>query len=94
MIENTAGPGTGSSKDEEEMEEAEEEGEIVLEGSVLGDEDELEAVARELEEADRGDLPEKEDPEGAPRKGASREGMDNFRQWLLRKQDDPGEDKP
>jgi tetratricopeptide (TPR) repeat protein len=84
MIENTAGPGTGSPEDEEE---------IVLEGSVLGDEDELEAVARELEEADRGDLPEKEDPEGAPRKGAAREGMDNFRQWLQGKQDDPGEDE-
>jgi tetratricopeptide (TPR) repeat protein len=94
MIENTAGPGIGSPEDEEEREEAEEEGEIVLEGSVLGDEDELEAVARELEEADRRDLPEKDDTEGAPRKGAAREGMDNFRQWLLRKQDDPGEDKP
>jgi tetratricopeptide (TPR) repeat protein len=93
MIENTAGPGTGSPEDEEEMEEAEDEEEIVLEGSVLGDEDELEAVARELEEADRGNLPEKEDPEGAPRKGAAREGMDNFRQWLQGKQDDPGEDE-
>jgi tetratricopeptide (TPR) repeat protein len=92
MIENTAGPGTGFPEGEDETEEAEE-GELVLEGSVLGDEDELEAAARELEEADRRDLPEEDGPEGAPHKGAAREGMDNFRQWLQGMQDDPEEDK-
>lgn len=97
MIENTVGPGTGSpedeDEDEEEVEEAVEEEEVVPEGSVLGDEDELEAVARELEEADQKDLSEKEDPEGEPREGAAREGMDNFRQWLQGMQDDPEDDK-
>ncbi len=100
MIENTAGPGIGSAGDEDEDEdEAEEaadvpeEDELVIEGSVLGDEDELEAVARELEEADRGDLLENEAPEDEPHEGAAREGMDNFRRWLQGMHDDPGNDK-
>ena len=61
MIENTAGPGTGSPDSEKEEAPVEDEGDddgIVREGSVPGDEDELEAVARELEEADRKDSTE------------------------------------
>jgi tetratricopeptide (TPR) repeat protein len=97
MADNTSGPGTGpeeDGKEEEEEEEAEEEEERPLpEGSVLGDEDELEAVARELEEADRAGADDKEPDDGGPKEGAAREGMDNFRQWLQRMQDDPGDDK-
>lgn len=92
MIENTAGTGTGSPGGEEEEAPMEEEGDddgIVREGSVLGDEDELEAVARELEEADRKDSTEERPSEGAPREGAAREGMDNFRKWLQRMKDGP-----
>ena len=64
------------------------------EGSVLGDEDELEAVARELEEADRKDSTEEKPSEEAPGEEApgeedEREGMDNFRNWLKGMQDDP-----
>lgn len=93
MLENTAGPGTGSSEtEEEEALEADDEG-MVPDGSVLGDEDELEAVARELEEADRRSVPEEKNTVEEPHKGAAREGMDNFRQWLQRMHDDPGEDK-
>jgi len=96
MLENTAGSGTGSPEEavEEEEEEQEQEGDVrVPDGPVLGDEDELEAVARELEEADRRDAPEEEPSDGAPLKGAAREGMDNFRQWLQGIQDDPEDDK-
>ena len=106
MLENTSGPGTGSPDTEEEEEqeaEVEEEDEAEVEkeddgpmpdGSVLGDEDELEAVARELDEADRKETSEEEpSDDGGPRKGAAREGMDSFTQWLKRMQDDPGDDK-
>ncbi len=94
MLENTAGPGTSSPEETSEQEVDEKEGDVrVPDGSVLGDEDELEAVARELEEADRRDTPEEEPSDGAPRKGAAREGMDNFRQWLQGIQDDPEDDK-
>ncbi len=94
MLENTAGPGTGSPEEAVEKEEEEQEGDVrVSDGSVLGDEDEIEAAARELEEADRRDTPEEEPSDGAPRRGAAREGMDNFRQWLQGIQDDPGDDK-
>ena len=93
MVENTAGLGIGSPGEEDEVEEVEEEEEKVSGGSVLGDEDELEAVARELEDADRRDVPEEEDPEGASHKGAAREGMDNFRQWLEGMKDAPEDDK-
>lgn len=91
MIENTAGLGTGSPGSEEEeapMKEEEDDDGIEREGSVLGDEDELEAVARELEEADRRDSTEEKPSEGVPRGGATREGMDNFRKWLEKTQDD------
>ena len=91
MIENTAGPGTGSpdgEEDEKPMEDEEDDDGIVREGSVLGDEDELEAVARELEEADRRDSTEEEPSEETPPEGGAREGMDNFRRWLKGKQDD------
>ena len=60
---------------------------------MLGDENELEAVARELEEADRRGSEEEEPDGAAPKRGAAREGMDNFREWLQRMQQDPGEDK-
>ena len=98
MLENTSGPGTGSpDTEEEEEQEAEVEKEDdgpMPDGSVLGDEDELEAVARELDEADRKETSEEEpSDDGGPRKGAAREGMDNFTQWLKRMQDDPGDDK-
>ncbi len=92
MIENTAGPGTGSPGGEEEEAPLGEEGDddgIVREGSVLGDEDELEAVARELEETDRRDSTEEKPSEGAPREGVAREGMGNFRKWLQGIKDDP-----
>ena len=98
MLENTSGPGTGSPDPEEEEEreaEVEEEDDgPTPDGSVLGDEDELEAAARELEEADRIETSGEEpsDDEG-PRKGVAREGMDSFTQWLKRMQDDPGDDK-
>lgn len=100
MLENTVGPGTGSleseededDEDEESADEDEDEGRAP-DGSVLGDEEELEAVARELEEADRRDAPEDSPDDDEPHKGAAREGMDNFRQWLQRMHDDPGEDK-
>jgi tetratricopeptide (TPR) repeat protein len=91
MAENTAGPGTGSPDEgdgEEEPAEVDEEAGIAREGSVLGDEDELEAVARELEEADRRDSGEGTPPDEEPRRGAAREGMENFRKWLERAQDD------
>ena len=90
MIENTAGPGTGFPERDEEapIEDEEDDKGVVREGSVLGDEDELEAVARELEKADRGDSDEEIPSDGAPRKGAAREGMDNFRKWLQRAQED------
>ena len=97
MLENTVGPGIDSSDSEEEQEEDPEEEDDAEgrfpDGSVLGDEDELEAVARELEEADRRNVPEEESVDGEPHKGAAREGMDNFRQWIQRMHDDPGEDK-
>jgi tetratricopeptide (TPR) repeat protein len=96
MMENTAGPGTGSSRggDGESQPEDEDEEEMPLRaGSVLGDEDELEAVARELEEADRNGVDEEEPDGGGPRHGAAREGMDNFREWLQRMQQDSGDDK-
>lgn len=95
MIENTAGPGTGSPEagEEEIVEEPVEEGEDddgdLRKGSVLGDEDELEAVARELEKADRGETTEEEPSGGAPHRGAAREGMDNFRKWIQGMHDDP-----
>ena len=98
MLENTSGPGTGSpdpeEKEEREAEVEEEDDGPTPDGSVLGDEDELEAAARELEEADRIETSGEEpsDDEG-PRKGAAREGMDSFTQWLKRMQDDPGDDK-
>ena len=97
MVENTSGPGIGSPEDEEEEEdpeEVEEEEEIAREGSVLGDEEELEKVARELEEADRRDTPEEEPAKkGKPDKVEAPEGMDNFRQWLDRMKDDSGDGK-
>ena len=96
MIENTAGPGTGSPGSEEEeapMGEEEKDDGIVREGSVLGDEDELEAVARELEEADRRDSKEETPSDGSPRRRAAREGMENFREWLQKAQDDSGTDE-
>lgn len=70
-----------------------------LSGSLLGDEDELEQVARELEEADRSSGPEEDAQEAAETAGepdrvtgAAREGMDNFRKWLERMQkSDEGE---
>lgn len=96
MIENTAGPGTGSPESEEEeapVGEEEEDDGIVREGSVLGDEDELEAVARELEEADRNDSKEETPSDGSPRRGAAQEGMENFRKWLQGAQDDSGTDE-
>lgn len=91
MIENTAGPGTGSPDGEEEEPMEDEGGDdgIVREGSVLGDEDELEEVARELEEADRKDSTEEKPSEKAPGEETAREGMDNFRKWLKGMQDDP-----
>ena len=94
MIENTAGPGTGSPDGEEEEEPMEDEGDddgIVREGSVLGDEDELEAVAKELEEADRKDSTEEKPSEEEPGEEDAREGMDNFRNWLKKMKDDPME---
>jgi tetratricopeptide (TPR) repeat protein len=96
MIENTAGTGTGSPGSEEEeapVGEKEEDDGVVREGSVLGDEDELEAVARELEEADRRDSKEETPSDGSPRRGAAREGMENFRKWLQQAQDDSGTDE-
>jgi tetratricopeptide (TPR) repeat protein len=101
MIDNTAGPGIGSpaEEDEEDGEDGdepageEEEEETVREGSVLGDEDELEMVARELEEADRRDIKEEEPSGDKPREGTAREGMDNFRKWLQRMHDDPGDEE-
>jgi len=95
MIENTSGPGIGPGRGRDGYgeDEADEDEEILREGSVLGDEDELEAVARELEEADMKDNGEK-GPSGAePREGAAREGMDNFRKWLQRMHDDPKDGK-
>ncbi len=87
MIENTSGPGTGSRHEENE------EKEVQRDGSVLGDEDELEAVARELDEADRRGNQEKESSGKGPDEGAAREGMDNFRKWLQRMHEDPKDGK-
>ncbi len=99
LLENTSGPGTGAPEHEEEEDDEpeieEEDGEAgpIPDGSVLGDEDDLERVARELEEADRRETPEEEASDGGPRKGAAREGMDSFTQWLKKMQDDPEDDK-
>lgn len=100
MLENTSGPGGTPETEEKEPEadEDEEDADVdegpIPDGSVLGDEEELEAVARELEEADRRDTPgEEPSDDGGPREGAAREGMDNFTQWLKRMQDDPEEEK-
>jgi tetratricopeptide (TPR) repeat protein len=108
---STAGRGTGAPSREqgEDREDAgpppaEEESQFEEEtfsGSVLGDEDELEQVARELEEADR-DIDTLEEgaqaaetpPEPDKVTGAAREGMDNFRKWLEKMhQSETGEDQ-
>jgi tetratricopeptide (TPR) repeat protein len=96
MIENTAGPGTGSpvsGEEEKEVEEEVDEG-VIREGSVLGDEEELEAVARELEEAERRDSKEEKTSGEFHRSDAAREGMENFRKWLQKTQDDSETGKP
>jgi len=95
MIENTSGPGTGPRRgDDEGLEpEAEEEETVLREGSVLGDEDELEAVARELEEADMKRGGEQGTSDGKSREGTAKEGMDNFRKWLQRMHEDPKDGK-
>jgi tetratricopeptide (TPR) repeat protein len=96
MAESTAGPGTGpggGDDTEREEDEGEEPGEVVLEGSVLGDEDELEKVARELEEADRGKELDGGEQAGENIQGSpdAKEGMDNFRRWLQKMHDDTEE---
>jgi hypothetical protein len=110
VADNTSGPGLGAARDsgstysrDEDGAEVEEgididsEEEMPLrEGSVLGDADELEAVARELEEADRMDSTDSAEKDSNDEVQSpdeeEREGMDNFRRWLKRMQD-PGGDK-
>jgi tetratricopeptide (TPR) repeat protein len=102
LASSTAGRGTGgpslvrAREDEEDDEGSFGEGsdDVPFEeeppsGSLLGDEDELEQVARELEEADRTLDSEQEEKEVAETRGepdrvagAAREGMNNFRKWL------------
>ncbi|MDD3642163.1 MAG: tetratricopeptide repeat protein [Candidatus Krumholzibacteria bacterium] len=102
---STAGRGTGgaagSGGDAEEPGRSLDEGPEITpfgEGpstdAVLGDEDDLEQVARELEEADSSldsavEAKEAADTQGEPDRvtGAAREGMDNFRKWLKKMQE-------
>ena len=106
LASRTTGRGTGPAVragGDRDREDAEEQGEgergsdrpaaDLPPGSVLGDEDELEQVARELEEADRISGGTEETSEAAESTeetdrvtGTTREGMDHFRKWLEKMQ--------
>jgi tetratricopeptide (TPR) repeat protein len=87
--ENTAGPGTGSPADGERAQVIEDESEgSSTKGSVLGNEDELEAVARELEEADRHEAVGKDASLKEPIGKSAGEGIGNFKKWIQRMQKD------